>query len=74
MDVLNPQAPLVVHIDNTNLACTMATVMSKKERYKKLGDIIKHTKKYVAYDFYNILDPNQASKWVKTMEKACTTF
>ena len=44
MDVLNLQAPVVVHIDATNLVCAIATIMLEKERYTKLGDIIAHTK------------------------------
>ena len=69
MEVPNVQVPPVVHIDATDLAHIMATVMAEKERYKKPGHIIDHAKKCGAYDFYETLDPNQADKWVKTMEK-----
>ena len=31
-------------------------------------------KKCGAYDFHDTLDPGQAVKWVKTMEKALTTL
>ena len=68
----NLQAPPVVHINATDLACTMATVMSERERYKKPRDIIEHAKKYGAYDFHGTLDTGQADKWVKTMEQVFT--
>ena len=74
VNVPNQQAPPVVHIDTTNLARTMAAVMAEKERYKKPGDIIKHAKKCRAYDFYSTLDPGQAEKWVKIMDKGFTTL
>ena len=74
MNLSNQQAPPIVHIDATDLARTIAMVMSKRERYKKPGDIIEHAKKYGAYDFYGPSDPGQANKWVKTVEKAFTTL
>ena len=39
-------------------------------RYRKPEDIIEHAKKCGAYDFHDTLDPGQAGKWVKTVEKA----
>ena len=51
-----PVAP-IVHLDATDLARTMATVMAECERYRKPGDIIEHAKKYGAYDFHDTLDP-----------------
>ena len=36
--------------------------------------MIEHAKKCGAYDFYGILDPSQANKWIKTIEKAFTTL
>ena len=59
-----------MHIDATDLARTMATVLAERERYWKPGDIIEHAKKYGAYDFHGILDPGQADKWVRIVEKA----
>ena len=64
----------MLHIDAIDLAHTMGTVMSERERYKKHGDIIEHAKKYGVYDFHGTLDPGQADKWVETMEKALTTL
>ena len=52
----------------------MTTVMLKRERYKKPKDIIEHAKKCGAYNFYGTLDPSQAEKWVKTVEKAFNTL
>ena len=39
------------------LAHTMATVMAEKdkEKYKRPWDIIKHAKKYGAYNFYKFV-------------------
>ena len=74
MNVPNQQAPPVVYIDATDLARKMVTVISKRERYKKSGDIIEHSKKCRAYEFYGTLDPGQADKQVKTVEKAFTTL
>ena len=39
---------------------------------QRLGDVIEHVKKCGAYDFYGMLDLNQADKWIKTIEKAFT--
>ena len=64
----------MIHIDATDLAYTMAMVMSESERYKKPKDIIKHAKKGGAYNCHGTLDPNQADKWVKTVEKVITTL
>ena len=72
MNLPNQQAPLFVHIDATNLALRMAMMMLERERYKNPGDIIKHDKKYGAYDFHGTLNPGQADKQVKTMKKAFT--
>ena len=73
-DVLvQPVAP-VVHIDATDLARTMATVLAERERYRKPGDIIEHAKKCGAYDFHGTLDPGQADKWIKTVDKAFNTL
>ena len=75
VNVPNQHAPPVVYIEAIDLARgTMATVMSEKERYKKSRDIIKHAKKCGAHDFYGTLDPGQADKWVKIMEKAFITL
>ena len=49
-------------------------VEREKEKYKMLGDLIKHAKKYEAYDFYGTLDLGQADKWIKTAEKAFMTL
>ena len=68
-----PIAP-VVHIDATDFARTMAMVMAKRERCIKPRDIIEHEKKCGAYDFHGTLDPRQADKWVKTVEKAFNTL
>ena len=57
---------------DTDLAHIMAIMMAEKEKYKKPGDIIKHAKKYGAYDFQGTLDPGKADKWVKTIDKAFT--
>ena len=50
-DVPVPPAAPVVHIDATDLARTMVTVLAERERYRKPGDIIEHAKKCGAYDF-----------------------
>ena len=68
-----PVAP-VVHIDATDLARTMATVLAERERYRKPGDVIEHAKKCGAYDFHGTLDPGQADKWIKTVDKAFNTL
>ena len=54
----------------------MATAMAERDRekYRRPGDVIEHIKKYRAYDFYGTLDLGQADKWIKTVEKACTTL
>ena len=52
----------MVHIDATDLACTMATVISERKKYKKPRDIIEHAKKCGAYDFYSNLDLGQVDK------------
>ena len=74
VNVPNQQAPPVIHIDATDLAHTMATVMSEREMYKKPGDIFEHSKKCGAYNFHGTLDPGRADKWVKTVEKAFNTL
>ena len=74
MNMLNQPVAPVVHIDTTDLARTMATVIVERKRYRKPGDIIEHAKKCGAYDFYGTLDPGQADKWVKTVEKAFNTL
>ena len=74
MELPNVQAPPMVHIDTTDLVRIMAIMMAKKEKQKKLGDIIEHAKKCRTYDFYRTLDLGQADKWVKTVEKAFTTL
>ena len=68
-----PVAPMM-HFDATELARTMATVMAERERYRRPGDIIEHAKKCGAYDFYGTLDPGQADKWIKTVDKAFNTL
>ena len=73
-DVPNPPAAPVVNIDAINLARKMATVMAERQRYRKPRDIIEHAKKCGAYDFHRTLDPGQANKWAKTMEKAFNTL
>ena len=73
-DVPVPPVAPVVHIDATELARTMAAVMAERERYRKLGDVIEHAKKYGAYDFHGTLDPGQADKWIKTVDKAFNTL
>ena len=60
IELSNVQAPLIVYIDTTDVAHTMAMVMTEKERYKNSRDIIKHAKKCEAYDFHGTLDPGQA--------------
>ena len=70
---VQPVAP-VVHIDATDLARTMATVMAERERYRKPGDVIKHAKKCGAYNFYGTLDSGQADKWIKIADKAFNTL
>ena len=70
---VQPVAP-VVHIDATDLARTMATVLAKRERYRKPEDVIEHAKKCGAYDFHGTLDPGQADKWIKTVDKAFNTL
>ena len=59
----------MVHIDTTDLARTMATVILERERHKKPRDIIRHAKKCGAYNFYSTLDHDQTDKWVKTIER-----
>ena len=61
-------------MDATELAHTMVTVFTERDRYRKPGDIIEHVNKYDTYDFHGTLDPGQADKWVKTVEKAFTTL
>ena len=63
-------------MDVVELAWNMATTMAErdKEKYKRHRDIIEHVKKCGAYDFYGTLDPGQADKWIKTIEKAFTTL
>ena len=65
-----------MHIDATEFARTMATMMAEKDKkkYKRQGDIIEYMKKCGAYDFYSTLDLGQADKWIKTMEKSFTTL
>ena len=70
---VQPVAP-VVHIDATDLARTMATVLAERERYRKPEDIIEYAKKCGAYEFHGILDPGQANKWIKTVDKAFNTL
>ena len=67
-DVPVPPVAPVVHIDATDLARTMATVLAERERYRKPGDVIEHAKKCGAYDFHGTLDPGQADKWIKTVD------
>ena len=43
---------LIVHLDATELAHTMTTMLIENERYNKLRDIIEHAKKCKAYDFH----------------------
>ena len=69
-NVINPPIPLVVHLDAIELAYTMTTILTESERYKKPGDVIEHDKKCRAYDFYGALNPGQADKWIRTVEKA----
>ena len=52
----------------------MTMVLTVSERYKKPEDIIEYAKKYGAYDFYVALNPGQADKWIKTVEKAFNTL
>ena len=73
-DVPVPPVAPVVHIDATELARTMAAVMAERERYRKPGDVIEHAKKCGAYDFHGTLDPGQADKWIKTVDKAFNTL
>ena len=56
--------PPMMYMDAVEWAQTMAIAMAEKDRenYKRPGDIIEHTKKYKAYDFYSILDLGQADK------------
>ena len=44
MNVLKQPVAPVVHIDATDLARTVATVMAERERYRKPRDIIEHGK------------------------------
>ena len=57
-EVDNFPVPPVMHIDATDLARTVATVMSEKDKkkYKRPRDVIEHAKKCGAYDFYGTLD------------------
>ena len=73
-DVPVPPVAPVMHFDATELARTMATIMAERERYRRPGDIIEHTKKCGAYDFHGTLDPGQADKWIKTVDKAFNTL
>ena len=73
-DVPVPPVAPVMHFDATELARTMATVMAERERYRRPGDIIEHAKKCGAYDFHGTLDPRQADKWIKTVDKAFSTL
>ena len=73
-NVVDPPFPPIVHVDATKLARTMATVFIERDRYRKPGDIIEHAKKCGAYDFYGMLDPGQADRWIKIVEKAFTTL
>ena len=66
----NLLVPPLVYLDATNLARTMARVMIEMEGCKKLGDTIKYAKKCGAYDFLDTLDPGQADKWAKMVEKS----
>ena len=52
----------------------MTIMLNENERYRKPGDIIEHAKKCEAYDFYGVMDPSQAKKWIKTVEKAFNTL
>ena len=63
-----------MHVDAMELTCTMAFVMTEKDKnkYKRLGDVIEHVKKCGAYNFYGTLNPSQADKWIKIVEKAFT--
>ena len=70
---VQPVAP-VVHLDATDLTRIMATMLAECERYQKPGDIIEHAKNYGAYEFHGILDPGQADKWIKTVDKAFNTL
>ena len=73
-DVPVPPVAPVVHIDATDLARTMAIMLAERERYRKPGDVIEHAKKCGAYDFHGTLDPGQADKWIKTVDKAFNTL
>ena len=68
--------PPMMYMDAIELARTMATSMAERDRekYKRPGDIIEHAKKCGAYDFYSMLNPEQAEKWIKTAKKAFTTL
>ena len=51
----------------------MTTVLTESKKYKQPGDIIEHIKKCGAY-FYGGLNPGQADKWIRTIEKAFNTL
>ena len=74
MNVPNQPAAPVVHIDATNLARIMATIMAERDRYRKPGDIIEHAKKYRVYNFHGTLDSGQTDKWVRTVKNAFNTL
>ena len=73
-DVPVPPVAPVVHFDTIDLARTMATMLAECKRYRRPGDIIEHAKKCGAYDFHGTLDPGQADKWIKTVDKAFNTL
>ena len=73
-DVPNPHAAPIVHIDATDLARTMATVLAERERYRRPEDVIEHVKKCGAYNFHGMLDPGQVDKWIKIVDKAFNTL
>ena len=54
----------MMYMDAAELEQTKATALVErdKEKYKRPGDMIEHTKKYEAYEFYGTLDPGQADK------------
>ena len=73
-NVVDALEPPIVHIDTKELARTITTIMTKRERYQKSRDIIEHAKKYGAYDFYGAMDPSTANKWIKTVKKTFNTL
>ena len=63
-NVANNLVPLIMYIDTTEFARTIAIMMAKKDKkkYERPGDVIEHAEKCGAYDFYGTLDTGQANK------------